>query len=468
MQMKSHLSRLTLGMLIGLGAVAQASPSFAETFTRTYSTPKGPVTFDFDQTTNNLTYKLGDPNSTFYSEGGFNFDSTNSKGVSYGKYIDGDSVGTFSQESPISSFSSGFDYSSFTSSGQIPFLSLLGGSDPNFQGAGGAGYQPTGSVTRPFSTPQGPGVYTYDLDTGKVVYNIGDPNSSFFYSGESQFSQTTGEGYSSGTYIENGSKGTFTQRFGSKDQELTIPDSIKQVTEALSSSPDATTSKFSTPKGDVNFTSDFKTGNISYYIGDPKDPFYYQGVFQLDQQNSVGKSYGVYKDNGNVGTSSQEFKISIPAGTDFSSPQQLPFLAGGSPFQAGGFGFGSFGGQGGAVPEVVSGKYPTPQGEMNYTFNLATNELAYQVGDPNGSFYFEGGFKPATDTSAGFSYGSYNDNGTKGTFTQTIGGTKLKSVPEPGSPVGNTLGIAVVLGAGLMLKTQNRRRKEAMFALKKV
>jgi hypothetical protein len=67
MQIKSQF-KLTIGLLISVGAVAQASPSFAELYTNAFTTPKG-WHYYYDSDNSKLIYSIGDQDTPFSSSG---------------------------------------------------------------------------------------------------------------------------------------------------------------------------------------------------------------------------------------------------------------------------------------------------------------------------------------------------------------------------------------------------------------
>jgi hypothetical protein len=57
-----------------------------------------------------------------------------------------------------------------------------------------------GLVARKFTTPQGDGVYTYDINSSKTTWLLGDPNGPFSSTGTLQYDQTTSQGTIDVTY----------------------------------------------------------------------------------------------------------------------------------------------------------------------------------------------------------------------------------------------------------------------------
>jgi len=58
------------------------------------------------------------------------------------------------------------------------------------------------------------------------------------------------------------------------------------------------------------------------------------------------------------------------------------------------------------------------------------------------------------------SYGNYKENGNTGSFTEHFGGSN--------SALLNTLAVGVVIGSGLMLKRQQKKRKAVVIDISKV
>jgi hypothetical protein len=119
-------------------------------------------------------------------------------------------------------------------------------------------------------------------------------------------------------------------------------------------------------------------------------------------------------------------------------------------------------------PGTVSRKFSTPKGNGVYTYDLVNHKLTYSLGDPNSSFFSSGGFDYDTNTSEGNVYVNYKDNGTTGGYTQHFHNSNVEAVPEPQSPLLKTLAFGAVLGAGLMLKRQNKKRKATILDLSKL
>lgn len=284
---------------------SQAGGSFTGTVTRSFSTPQGNGTYTYNGSNNTITYSLGDPNSTFYSSGTFQFDPNTFAGSSYGTYQDNGSTGV--------------SYQNFgNSSAQVP---------PQFQAAvANTIGSPTISspssaqtTTTTYNTPKGEVLFNYDPASGKLNYSLGDPNGSFYSAGEFLINSSTGKGISYGTYKDNGSTGGFLQQFpianynasqgANASQGFDFSNFLPSINGAQTSSgfTGTVTRNFTTPMGDGVFTYDGATGAITYSLGDPNSSFYSSGGFQLDPTTGVGSSYGTYIDHGSRGSFSETF-----------------------------------------------------------------------------------------------------------------------------------------------------------------
>lgn len=254
-----------------------------------------------------------------------------------------------------------------------------------------------------------------------------------------------------------------------------------------------TTKTFNTPKGDGVFIYDTPSQKLTYALGDPGSSFYSLGTFQMDMKSSTGASVGLYTDNGSKGTFSQAFPIATQSftqpGTGTSAnygstgtyPQQGGAYTGNgstgnysqqfnpSSFQS--FGQSDYSGAGtqgdSSFTGTVTRPFSTPKGDGVYTYDGSTHSVTYSIGDPNDPFYFNGGFYTDPVTHVATSYGNYKENGNTGSFTSHFGGSNSEAVPEPDSALLNTLAVGVVIGSGLMLKRQQKKRKAVVIDISK-
>ncbi|MBV9385835.1 MAG: hypothetical protein JOZ78_05335 [Chroococcidiopsidaceae cyanobacterium CP_BM_ER_R8_30] len=303
------------------------------------------------------------------------------------------------------------------------------------------------TVTRTFTTPMGPGVYTYDTSSNAITYTVGDPNSSSYTTGGFTFDPTTSTGTSYVTYVDNGNVGTSSQQFPitgfqtsypsstgtdsstgsqasypgateaagslSSDSQQSVPSIFQdflQPTTSGGSQADGgftgtVTRPFSTPKGDGTYTYNGSDHSITYSLGDPNGTFYSSGMFQYDPNTFGGSSYGTYKDNGTMGVSYQNF-----GNSNMQAPPEFEAAVANAVGSS-------------QIPSVNSTQtntttYNTPKGNVLFNYDPSSGKLTYSLGDPNSAFYSTGEFQIDPNTGLGNSYGLYKDNGSTGGYLQ--------------------------------------------------
>ena len=152
--------------------------------------------FNYDPATNKTTWSQSDPTSS--TTGVFEYDPTTSMATVIGKYSNSSSSGSFSQRFPMTN-------------PREPEI------DSPFPG----------TIARRFTTPQGDGVYAYDINNHRLIYALGDPNSSFFSTGGFTYDVNKGEGDLLITYQNDGTTGGYTRHFGkSRVEAVPEPESV--------------------------------------------------------------------------------------------------------------------------------------------------------------------------------------------------------------------------------------------------
>ncbi|MBV8883242.1 MAG: hypothetical protein JO235_04480 [Chroococcidiopsidaceae cyanobacterium CP_BM_RX_35] len=278
---------------------SQADGGFTGTVTRPFSTPKGDGTYTYNGSNHTITYALGDPNSTFYSSGRFQYDSNSFGGSSYGTYKDNATMGMSYQNFGNSNVSAPPEF-------EAAVANTIGASQISSPSS-------AQTNTTTYNTPKGNVLFNYDPSSGKLSYSLGDPNSSFYSSGVFQMDSKTGVGTSYGVYKENGNTGGFLQQFPIANyqaaQGLDFSNFLPPTGGSQTSSgfTGTVTRNFTTPMGNGVFTYDGGSHTITYSLGDPNGSFYSSGGFQIDPNTGVGTSYGEYIDNGSKGTFSESF-----------------------------------------------------------------------------------------------------------------------------------------------------------------
>lgn len=247
--------------------------------------------------------------------------------------------------------------------------------------------------------------FNYDPNTNTTTWTEGDPNSSFFRVGTVQYDSATSQGTLNTYYRENRSTGTYSQQFGSNVQPVASGNS---------------------------FSYDPATNRITWSQNDPSTSTSNSGVFEYDPNTSMATVIGTSSNSGASGTYSQQFPMTNPREPEIPSP----------------------------FPGTVARRFVTPQADGVYAYDIANHRLIYALGDPNSSFFSTGGFTYDVNTGEGDVLITYQNDGTRGGYTRHFSSSNVQAVPEPTSPILNTLAFGAVLGAGLMLKRQKKKRLE--------
>ena len=327
MQIKSQF-KLTIGLLISVGAVAQASPSFAELYTNAFTTPKGDGIITYDSDNSKLIYSIGDQDTPFSSSGEYHWDTNTWRGTNAGSFKEENgATGTYYQDFP------------------------LGG--------------------EPTSTPAN-STFNYDPANNKISWSQGDFNSPAAKYGEFQYNPDTFEGISYSLYKDSGLVGGSWIQFGRTTYQVQIPTvdfsydpktSITTVYGAFTNSdnkggyfqqlyiptdtaytkaaeietgiPGLVARKFTTPQGDGVYTYDINSSKTTWLLGDPNGPISSTGTLQYDQTTSQGTIDVTYKNNGTIGGYSVKFNGSDSEAVPEPDSSLLNTLAFGATLGAG-------------------------------------------------------------------------------------------------------------------------------------
>ncbi len=299
--MKSQFSSLTIGLMISIGIVSQASPSLAELYTKPFTTPKGDGIFTYDSDNNKLIYSIGNQDTPFSSSGEFHWDINTWRGSNYGSFKEENgATGTYYQDFPL-------------------------GGNPN-------------------SSTSGSSTFNFDPATNKITWSQGDFQNASAKYGEFQYNPNTFEGESYTLYKDNGLVGGSWIQFGRTPYQVEIPTtdssydpetaittvygkftnsdnrggyfqqiSIPTYTGSNTSNeietgvPGLIERKFTTPQGDGIYTYDINRDKTTWLLGDPNGSFSSSGVLEYDQNTSQGTIDVTYKDNGTIGGYSVQF-----------------------------------------------------------------------------------------------------------------------------------------------------------------
>lgn len=324
--------------------------------------------------------------------------------------------------------------------------------------------------TQPFTTPIGEGIFSYDSNTRQSNYSLSNPSTSYYVSGVSQYDINTWRGTNYGTFQESTSYGTYWQDFplgsiadinnytfnhdpntntttwteGDPNSSFFRVGTVQydpttsQGTLNTYSIENRTTGTYSQSFGNSNvtpvasgnsFSYDPATNRITWSQSDPNTSTSSSGVFQYDPNTSMATVVGTSSNNGTSGTYSQQFPMTNPREPEIDSP----------------------------FPGTIARRFVTPQGDGVYAYDINNHRLIYALGDPNSSFFSTGGYTYDVNTGEGDVLITYQNDGTRGGYTRHFRGAEVQAVPEPNSPVLNTLAFGAVLGAGLMLKRKKKK-----------
>jgi hypothetical protein len=210
--LKLPFFRLTVGLLISLGALSQASPSLADNpiYTGNFTAVGETGSYVYSpasSTTGTFTYSIGTPDSPFWDSGAAQWDLTTYRGSNSGSFKDLDgNTGGYWQNYPLGGSGDSSSNNVCNNSSQT----LL---------------ETTDTVTRMFCTPQANGVYTYNLDTHTTDWLLGDLNSSFYSKGSFQYDPNTAGGTLDVYYQNKGTKGGYYIDIASRLQSVPEPHS---------------------------------------------------------------------------------------------------------------------------------------------------------------------------------------------------------------------------------------------------
>lgn len=303
---KIQFSSLSVGLLITISTVSQASPSLAATFTKPFDTPKGQGNLTYDSDNDNLIYSIGDANTPFSSAGVFHWDVSTKRGSNYGKFKEENgATGTYYQDFPLggssssTSGSSTFNYDPATnkitwSQGDFNSPSAKYGSfqyDPNtFAGTSYSLYKDNGLVGGSW------------IQFGRTTYDVQIPTTEFSYDPNTSIETVYGK------FTNSDNKGGYFQ-------QIYVPKSTDsgKSAEIETGIPGTVTRKFSTPQGDGIYTYDINHDKTTWLLSGQNGDFASSGVLQYDQNTSHGTIDVTYKDHGTTGGYSVQFNGSNQA-----------------------------------------------------------------------------------------------------------------------------------------------------------